>query len=320
MLDSKWAFVVMFLLLSGCATTCKERVPSGTVGMCKTTDGFEEKPLAPGWHTCWRRGSKMHHLEVSDQEYVIDMNVLCQDSLNFKFDVAVLASVNKEDPKKVVHLFQELKPKKEAYIPAPQVFNTYARKVVDQEARKVVSKYKTTDIVGSRKKIIEEIRTNVTNALDGSIVKVKRVSVNNLDFPKVVTEAQQKKARRKVEIKTEKAQQKKRKLKAKNDIEIAKMNYRKRLIEAATTADSNKIIGNSISKGYLGWWQLKVLRDAAKGPNNWGFIPYSDMANGQIQSMDTSKHVLEEELENKIRKLRKGVKDVRPSTNSKKTP
>lgn len=304
---SNVALVLICAFLSGCATMCKEQVPPGHVGMCRTVDGFEGKPLAAGWHECWGPGSQMYYLEVSDHEQVINMNVLCKDSLNFKFDVAVLTAADRGNEKLLKEMFENITPHAESTITGDQIFATYARSVVDQEARKVVSKYETNEIVDKRPQIIEEIQSSIDQALGGTIVKVKRVTVNNLDFPDVVTKAQEERAQRQVEIETEKAEQKKRLLKAQNALKVASLEYEQQLLEASMIADSNKVIGQSITPEYLAWWQMKVMSEAAQGPNNWGFIPYTDFGSNMTTNpgkWTSGKRLIDEELRNKIREVR----------------
>ncbi len=207
------------------------------------------------------------------------MNVLCTDELNFGFTVKVLASVDKTKTKLIQEAFENVTPTDNngrRTITAAQLYNMYVSPVVDQEARKAVGKYATNEIVRNRLKVIREVRESIRSALTDSLLKVKRISVTNLDFPDVITRAQEMKAKRRVEIQTERAEQEKRIVAAQNKIKIAQFDYKRRLIEAAMIADANKIIGSSLSKEYLAWWQLKVFSKAAQGKNNWGFIPYTD--------------------------------------------
>jgi len=255
----------------------------------------------------------MYLIEVSDQEQTINMNVLCKDSLNFSFVVAVLSSVDRENKELLQKMFESVTPlNNSTVITADQIFQTYARNVIDQEARKIVSNYETSEIVAKRKEILGEIQTSVSGALDGTIIDVKRVTVNNLDFPEVVTRAQEERARRQVEIETERAEQKKRLLKAENALKISELQYKQQLLEAAMIADSNRIIGASLSPEYLAWWQLKTMSEAAQGPNNWGFIPYSDFTQGQVGKLgsNTSGAILDAALRQKIEEARKEIQNL----------
>lgn len=258
---------------------CNDTVPAGHVGMVRTPQGLTGDILAPGLHSCWGR-DRMQLVEVSDRTYQQKMNVLCTDELNFGFRVHILAAVNKSKQKLIKNVFENVTPSESGVVTAKQLYDMYVRPVVDQEARKAVGKYATSQLVQNRLKVIQETRTAIQDALEGSIMDVKRISVTNLDFPDSITKAQELKAMRRVEIQTEKAEQEKRIVIAKNKIKTAQLEYKRRLIEASMISDSNKIIGSSLSREYLAWWQLKVFSKAALGNNNWGFIPYTDHTNG----------------------------------------
>jgi len=275
-------FIITILALS--FVGCAEPVPTGHVGMVRTRDGLTGEILGPGRHSCWGF-DKMQYLEVTDKTYSQKMNVLCTDELNFGFTVKVLASVDKSKSKLIREAFENVTPTNHGdesfVITAKQLYDMYVSPVVDQESRKAVGKYATSELVKNRLAVITETQEAIRKALTNNIIKVKRISVTNLDFPDVITKAQEAKATRRVEIQTERAQQEKRIVVAKNKIKIAHLDYKRRLIEAAMIADANKIIGTSLSQEYLAWWQLKVFSKAALGNNNWGFIPYTDHTNGQ---------------------------------------
>jgi regulator of protease activity HflC (stomatin/prohibitin superfamily) len=264
----------------------------------------------------------MYLLEATDLEQTIKMNVLCKDSLNFAFDVSVLVAVDRSNSDLVMSMFENISPANGNTISAQQIFDTYARSLVDQEARKIVSKYQTSEIVAKRSDIISEVQSAVTKAFDQSIVKVKRVTVNNLDFPAVITLAQEDRAKRQVEIETERAEQQKRLLQAENELKIAEMNYKVELVEAATIADANKIIGASISPEYLAWWQLKVFSAAASGPNTWGFIPYTDHASGasMVGESVSGKTIIDAELRERIETARREAAATGQPAAGKETP
>lgn len=306
-------------LLSGCAALCGDNVPQGHVGMCKAPDGFDKKIYPPGRHLCFGPGHDMKLLEISERKYRHTLNVLCQDSLNLGVVITVVASINEKDGKLVRHLFSDITPSSHGTISGKQIYDKFAANVVNEEAKETVAQYATSEIVKSRKKIITQIQESIRKSLKDSVVSVRKVTINNMDFPKSVTKAQQRKAKQKVKIKTERARQKRKRIKARNRIKLAKLKYKKRLVEAATTADANRVIGDSISPEFLAWWQIKVMGKAAEGPNNFGFIPYSDQVNGQIQSIkNPGQAVMDEKLQEKINKLRKqgmgGVKSPSPES------
>lgn len=303
---------------------CMKEVPAGHVGHAWEPGGFEGEILNPGRHECFGR-CKMYLMETGDRLTKINMSVLCQDQLNFKFDVKVLTAVDKTNPDKIKAAFENIVPPSETplKITSAQLFEMYVEPVVDQTARGVVSKYRTDEISSNRAKIITELQAAIKEEFKGSLVMAKRITVNNLDFPAALTEAQEEKAKRRIEIETEKAEQEKRLIKANNELELAAVNYKRELIEASMVADANKIIGSSITPAYLGYKQLEVIQAAASGPNNWGFVPYTDHMNNIKWTQ--SEGILDAELLRRVQEARKGnVKpeakvEAKPKTPSKKT-
>ena len=312
-------FLILLTFVSTLLGACSDPVPAGHIGRTWEPSGFTEELLSPGYYSCWNR-CKMYLMEVTDKDFSVPMKVLCADSLNFEFSVNVLVAVDVNKPEMVKDAFANLKPQEETKdgysFTVEQLFETYVQPVVDQESRKVVSKYKTTEIVQKRIQVIEEVLAAVTKATQGSILTVKRVTVGNLDFPDVVTQAQETKAKRQVEIETAKAQARIEEAKAQAKLKLAEIQYKQELIEAAMVADANKVIAGSITPQYLAYKQLTVLQHAALGPNNWGFVPYADVTNKPV---DTSKWatpsgIVDAELIQRIKDARATAKKVKTET------
>jgi regulator of protease activity HflC (stomatin/prohibitin superfamily) len=247
----------------------------------------------------------LYLVEVSDKQFDIKMSVLCRDQLNFSFNIGVLASVDKSKTKFVNDAFENVTPASGNTISVGQLFSMYVAPVVDQEARKVISRYETREIAQKREEVIEQVRAATTAAISDSLMKVKRITINNLDFPDVITKAQEARAQRQVEIETMNAETEKQLAKARGQLAVAQITYERELVEAAMIADSNKIIGASITSGFLAWHELKVLSQAAQGPNNWGFIPYSNSAQRVLGDPEKLEQLtLDDELLQRIRKAK----------------
>jgi len=295
------------------ATGCSEQVPSGHMGRVQGLSGFSGNALAPGYHTCYGR-DVMKLMEVTDKRFDIPMSVLCRDQLNFKFNIGVLVSVDKSKSQLINDAFENVVPANGNVITAEQLFKMYVEPIVDQEARKIVSRYETKEIAAKREEVIASVRTATTEAIDSSLLSVKRITINNMDFPDIITQAQEAKAQRQVEVETMKAETEKQLEKARGQLKVAQIEYERRLIEAAMIADSNKIIGSSITPGFLAWHELKVLGAAAQGPNNWGFIPYSNNAQRALQTGDLGSTTIDAELRQRIDAAKKKAAVTNPDT------
>ena len=290
---------VLFFALALSAAGCSEQVPSGHLGRVQGTSGFSGEALSPGYHSCYGR-DKMKLMEITDKRFDIPMSVLCKDQLNFKFNIGVLVSIDKAKKDLIKDAFENVVPAAGSTITVEQLFKMYVEPVVDQEARKVVSRYETKEIATKREEVITSIRSAASQAISSSLLTVKRITINNMDFPDIITRAQEAKAQRIVEVQTMKAETEKQLEKARGQLRVAQVEYERRLIEAAMIADSNKIIGSSITPGFLAWHELKVLGKAAAGPNNWGFIPYSNNAQKALHTGDLGSTVIDAALRRRI--------------------
>lgn len=243
---------------------CTTRIDPGHVGTCKTSKGFTGGILGPGRHDCWGMYEEMYLLSIKDAKYDLKLNVMVKDKLNMKFDIAIMVSVNTDKTELLKSMFTNITPEENHKITLDQIFETYGRDVVDQEVRLVVSKYETTDIAARRGEIVEEITQKVRKVFEGSVLKVKYVTVNNLDFPPIVTRAQESKKKMQVEIETEKANQAKKLLVAETSFAIAHFETAKQLLDAQGVADANKILSNSITPGYLEYKRIEAMKNMAK--------------------------------------------------------
>ena len=310
--------ILIVAVLSVTSMACTESVPAGHMGRTWEPGGFTNELLKPGRHECYNR-CKMYLMESTDQTFQIPMQVLCADNLNFSFTIDVLVGVNKENKRAVLSAFQNLKPAGPYLFTVQQLFDTYIKPVADQEARKIVSSYRTEELVSKRPEVIEKVRAAVTKATNAAILKVKRVTVGNLDFPKVLTDAQVQKAKRKIEIETARAEGEKRAAKAEADLKLAKINAQRGLFEAQGIADANKILAASISPQYLAYKQILALEKAADGENNMFMYPYTDVVNRGIDTSKwlTSQGIMDAEL---IARINEAKAKVKKGTKTKNTP
>ena len=300
--------VFLSLLLS---TGCSQAVPAGHIGRVKGVTGFAGETLAPGLHTCWGRDS-LHLIEVTDRQFEIPMKILCKDQLNFKFNIGVLVAIDKSKTDLLKDAFENVTPVDvgNRTITTEQLFNMYVKPVVDQEARKVVSRYETKEIASKREAVIKAVRSAAQAAIAKSLLKVKRITVNNMDFPDVITNAQEARAKQRIAVLTMKSETEKQLEKARGQLKVAQIDYQRELVEAAMISDSNKIIGASITPEFLAWHEIKVLGKAAMGPNNWGFIPYTSNSQKVLGGAKFSpkKLVVDQELLKRIQKAKAGGK------------
>jgi len=299
--------VVVFVgivFLAGC--TDYHQIPNGNVAKRKTEAGLEAKIYGPGSVDLWdfRDKKRLVALEFAQIEKEAKDEILCQDKMNLPFRVEARFGIPRDDDKAINTAFAELSPDKKLDKKVDQIsnekwFKTYAKAALLATAKGVLSHYKTMEvgmqlkvyplnkegkpdsakepvIVGvSRETLNAQLKSDLDKVLKNTPVKCFFAAFTNFDYPTVVTEAIESAKRVEIEIGQERAEQEKRLIKAANEEAIAQYNYRIEVLDALKVADSNRIIGDSVSLGFLWYLQTKVLGEAAKGPNNWGFVPYT---------------------------------------------
>ena len=316
--------LLLLVLLTSLTIGCRETVPAGHIGHKWEPGGFEGEILKPGKHNCWGF-CEMYLMEATDQAFDIPMSVLCADNLNFSFTINTLVGVNLGNNKAVKSAFENLKPAGDHLFTVQQLFATYIMPVADQEARKVVSKYMTPELVQKRAQVIEEVRAAVAAATTTAILQVKRTTVGNLDFPDVITQAQEARAKKNVEIDTARAEGLRQAAEAEAKIKLARIQAQEKLLRAQSQADSNRILAASVSPQLIMWRQWDVMEEAANGDNNLFLIPYTDAANDGLDASKWLKPqgILDAELLERIKeakeasvaraeaKDKKGAEDVK---------
>lgn len=313
---AKFSLIIALLLT---VSACGVPIPAGHVGRTWEPSGFSGELLSPGYHPCYGR-CKMYHMESTDQKFDVKMNVLCADNLNFGFDIQVLVAVNMDNEEAIREVFENLKPRDEEnrVFTVAQLFHTYIQPIADEEARKIVSKYKTSEIVAKRPQIIQEVKEAVMSKTSSEIMKVKRVTVGNLDFPDIVTKAQESKAQRMVEIETARAEAEKQKARAEGRLSLARVESQERILRAQAQADANRILASSVSPQLIMWRQWDVMENAADGENNMFFIPYRDASNDGIDvtGWANPQKLLDADLASRLQKARES--STKPAKSSEK--
>lgn len=311
--------LVIAIILAATSFACNKQVPAGHIGRVQSPEGFKPDILAPGYHPCNGR-DVMYLMETTDVNMQIEMDVLCKDSLKFKFVIDMLVSVDTSKADLIKKAFQDLKP---AVVQEPgevlvitneQLFLTYIRANAAQAAQRTISKYETRDIVNQGSEIVAEVQAAVILSSQHSFVRVTNVAITNLDFPKVIEDAQEARAKRMVEIETAKADAEVESAKAQSKLALAEIMAKQKLLEAAAVADANKIIASSISPNYLAWEQIQALVKASENKNSVFLYPYQDTMNKQIGTstwVDPEK-LLDVEVRKKLEDARRDAGKASP--------
>jgi len=232
---------------------CSEQVPPGYVGVVMTPNGIEGDILPPGNHLCWGR-DKMLMIDMSEVQRTEPLSILCKDDLNFKFDLkvrATLGDINNKDEMRDLLRRAGAYINKQGLLPFAKLYEIYVKAPARTVARRVVSKYDTTQIRDNRAAIEEEIRREVLRETAGTPIKITYITTSNFDYPPVITAAVEKKREREIQVEEERATQALKLLRIKNRKALAEEAISVRAKEAEAEAVYNNILGKSLTREYL---------------------------------------------------------------------
>lgn len=209
----KRALIALSLVIGLAACGDRVEVPPAHVGKIMTKDGYQENTIPTSkfrlpW--CWTYCDKLVLLNASDQAVSEELTVFMpEDKLNLKTTVKVTLSL---DPKKVDPLFSSISPTYDketdsTYIPLNKVYQTYAQQIILTESREYLSKYSIAEIASNLERVNTELREQLTKSIQArSPFTVRNVGITNVDYPKIITDAQENAAERREKIQQEEAQ------------------------------------------------------------------------------------------------------------------
>jgi regulator of protease activity HflC (stomatin/prohibitin superfamily) len=235
----KKTFVMLFLSLSLLMVGCgvKVEVPPAHVAKVMTKDGYQANLIPTSKFrlpSCWTYCDRLVLLDVSDKAFTENLVIFIpKDKLNLSVSVRTTLSVN---PKKTEELFNSISPvlgKDNAdvsLIELQKVYLTYAQQIVLTITREYLSQYSIAEIASSTEMVNNELRVRLTKALsERSPFSVRYVGITDINYPKIISDAQENAAKRREQIQQEEAQ-----------LEISKVQMDRELIEARLTRQIEK--------------------------------------------------------------------------------
>ena len=237
------------LLLVGCSNPS---TPAGYEGYVKETPriwgigGFQGELKGPSNFgvSVWR--NEVENVDFRPQTYSETFNILAKDELNISFRFQTIIKIKQGSIRPVVEDFAGSK-----------FYNRYIKEPLRAMVRKNVQ------VLESRE--VKEKRTEISNAvmielkeylLSTPFIAISGV-VGNIDYPKVVTEAVEKKLAAK-QLLDEKETQR----------EIAKKDAEIRIEEARGIAEAQRIINSTLTRNYLQHEAINAQLKMASSPNH----------------------------------------------------
>jgi len=255
----KWLKLLLITTIFYSLIGCTQEVPIGYIGMVQKRSGLSGEAIAPGRHSCWGLGVRMILVEASENIRTEKMQILCDDDLNFGFDLKIRGQIKSTDGESIKKLLNNKGSAAVAYehnasirvLKYNALYNTYIKPEARSLARGIVSQYKTTEIRGNRKKIDGAIMKGLKTTLKGTPVKIIMVASSNYDYPPVITKAMETKREREIAVEQEKANQALKLLQAENRQRIAQKMIIVRAAEGRAEAAYLKKVSPALSKNYV---------------------------------------------------------------------
>jgi regulator of protease activity HflC (stomatin/prohibitin superfamily) len=241
--------VLALVYLSGCTNPS---TPAGHEGYIKENPrvwgkgGFRGALKGPANYgvSLWR--NEVENVDFRPQTYPESFQILAKDELNISFRFQTIIKVKPGTIRTVV----------EEYAGA-HFYKRYIHEPLRAMVRKNVQTLESRQVKEQRNEIAAAVMAELREYLDGTPFIAVSGVVGNIDYPKVVTEAVEKKLAAK-QLLDEKVTQR----------EIAKRDAEIRIEEARGIAEAQRIINSTLTQNYLQHEAINAQLKMADSPNH----------------------------------------------------
>ena len=255
------------IMLAGCEVST---VPPAAKGKILSSSGYSADVKETGKY--WLFGFKnMVILDTSTRMISENINVKMSDNLDLPFQLHFRTRIQGDD-KTINAMFNDIT-HDDYQVSLDKVYQVYGRNVVTNAARSVMSKYKVAEVAVNFEKINNDIYAEINKRMVGSPLEVSDVTLANISYPPVITQAVEKQQERELAIVTEKNQQAIEMLKKENQLKLADADYAIRVKKAEAVREENRITSEGLSTTLLHYRNLEVMEKLAESKNKV-FVPY----------------------------------------------
>ena len=192
----------------------------------------------------WR--NEVINVDFRPQTYGEDFNILTKDELNISFRFQTIIKIKPDTIKTVVEEFG-----------GADYYKRYVKEPLRSMVRKNVQELASRQVKEKRREIADAVDKELQAYLSNTPFVVVATAVGNIDYPKVVTEAVEKKLAAQ-QLLEEKETQK----------EIAKKDAEIKIEEAKGIAEAQKIINATLTQNYLQHEAINAQLKMADSPNH----------------------------------------------------
>lgn len=285
----------LVLLAAVVLTACGQRVTvsPNEVGKILSPSGYKEQIIPTSTFrldSCFLPGSicdKLVTLNAADSEVKEQITLFMpQDKLQMSFDVRMVLAV---DPSQYDLLFNKIPASKSEnngyYIPLSKVYSVYAEQIIRTISREIMSEYSIADVVSNREVIGAQLAEELTKQVRAKTPFIVRYAgLADVNYPDIITKAQEKAAERREQIAEEEAKTQKRMIELERELVEAQKQRKVDVEKAEAEAAVNKILANSITPAYITYKQLESLDKVATSANT-KFIPFEMLSSMGAQVM-----------------------------------
>lgn len=246
-------------------TGCNEQVPAGTKGKILGKNGWQPEVYPPSkvWveTTFTTVPEELFLIQTTTRKYSQPIKVLLKDKLTLSAEIVFRGRVTGND--KVINgLFNDMR-MDDNIVTTDEVYNTYAKQIVLNTSREIISRYNVDEVNVNYARITTELYNAIKPKLVGLPMDISEVTLGNIKYPKIVTAAIEASKKRRMEIETSKAQVQIEVTKANGREEVAKANYKVKMLEAKQIRDYNKMINAGITDDLIRLKEIEVQQTLA---------------------------------------------------------
>ena len=278
--------VVGAVAMVGVLAACGERVevPPAHVGKIMGKDGYQDNLIPTSkfrLDKCWGYCDRLVTLDIADKAYKESLNIFIPtDQLNLGVVVQATLSIN---PKKTEELFKAISPKELtdqlSIIENQRIYQTYASQIIQKEVREYLSQYSISQIASSNEKINSELSVKLQEVIsDRTPFNVRFVGITGLQYPEIITKAQEAAAERREAIQQEEAQAKVTEVKMEAQLKEARLQRAIEKEKAETEALAQRTLADSVDSRVLALRALEIEMIKAQKWN--GQLPVYNMGEG----------------------------------------
>lgn len=242
----KKTLILLFALsaLVGCGQ--RVEISPTEVGRIMTKDGYQENTittskfrLAP----CLMYCDKLVKIDISDSVLQEDLILFMpKDKLNLTMSVRGTLSIN---PNRIDALFNKVPAQERSdgsyFIEKGIIYKTYAENLIQSTVREYITSFSIGEVSSSLEVINQNLFKLVQEKLESTPFQIRSFGVVNVQYPSIITKAQENAAQRREQIQQEEAQLEISKVSLQRELQEARLKRQIEVEKAETEALAQKI-------------------------------------------------------------------------------